>query len=143
MRASFGVIKNIITLGNSELEGGGSTITQQLAKNLFKTRKMKGRLSNVPFIGIAIIKFKEWVVAVQLEKFYTKNEILSMYLNTAEFGSNSYGIKVASNTFFKKLPSEINYSEAAILVGVGFPALRPRNPSLSLSRKKEYFLSPL
>ena len=104
---------------------------------------MKGRLSNVPFIGIAIIKFKEWVVAVQLEKFYTKNEILSMYLNTAEFGSNSYGIKVASNTFFKKLPSEINYSEAAILVGVGFPALRPRNPSLSLSRKKEYFLSPL
>ena len=118
LRASFGVIKNIITLGNSELEGGGSTITQQLAKNLFKTRKMKGRLSNVPFIGIAIIKFKEWVVAVQLEKFYTKNEILSMYLNTAEFGSNSYGIKVASNTFFKKLPSEINYSEAAILVGL-------------------------
>ena len=118
LRAGVGVLKNVITLGNSELEGGGSTITQQLAKNLFKTRKMKGKLTNVPIIGMGIIKFKEWIVAVQLEKFYTKKEILAMYLNTAEFGSNSYGIKVACNTFFKKFPSEINYNEAAILVGL-------------------------
>ena len=118
IRASYGVFKNIITLGQTGLEGGGSTITQQLAKNLFKTRKMKGKLTEVPGIGIFIVKLKEWIVAIQLEKFYTKKEILSMYLNTAEFGSNSYGIKVASDTYFKKSPSEINYNEAAILVGL-------------------------
>ena len=118
IRAGYGVFKNIITLGQTGLEGGGSTITQQLAKNLFKTRKMKGKLTEVPGIGIFIVKLKEWIVAIQLEKFYTKNEILSMYLNTAEFGSNAYGIKVASDTYFKKTPSEINYNEAAILVGL-------------------------
>ena len=117
-RAGYGVFKNIITLGQTGLEGGGSTITQQLAKNLFKTRKMKGKLTEVPGIGIFIVKLKEWIVAIQLEKFYTKKEILSMYLNTAEFGSNAYGIKVASDTYFKKSPSEINYNEAAILVGL-------------------------
>jgi len=118
IRAGYGVFKNIITLGQTGLEGGGSTITQQLAKNLFKTRKMKGKLTEVPGIGIFIVKLKEWIVAIQLEKFYTKKEILSMYLNTAEFGSNAYGIKVASDTYFKKSPSEINYNEAAILVGL-------------------------
>ena len=118
LRASFGVFKNIITFGQTGLEGGGSTITQQLAKNLFKTRKMKGKLTEVPGIGIVIIKLKEWIVAIQLEKFYTKKEILSMYLNTAEFGSNAYGIKVACDTYFKKTPSEINYNEAAVLVGL-------------------------
>ena len=119
VRATYGLFKNIITLGSSGLEGGGSTITQQLAKNLFKIRnEMKGTLSNVPFIGLIISKIKEWIVAVKLEEFYTKNEILSMYLNTAEYGSNSYGIKVASKTYFNKLPSQINYNEASIIVGL-------------------------
>ena len=119
VRATYGLFKNIITLGSSGLEGGGSTITQQLAKNLFKIRKeKKGKLSNVPFIGLVISKIKEWIVAVKLEEFYTKNEILSMYLNTAEYGSNSYGIKVASKTYFNKLPSQINYNEASIIVGL-------------------------
>lgn len=119
VRATYGVFKNIITLGNSGLEGGGSTITQQLAKNLFKIRnEKKGKLSNMPFIGLIISKIKEWIVAVKLEKFYTKNEILSMYFNTAEYGSNSYGIKVASKTYFNKLPSQINYNEASIIVGL-------------------------
>ena len=119
VRATYGVFKNIITLGSSGLEGGGSTITQQLAKNLFKIRKeRKGKLNNVPFIGLMISKIKEWIVAVKLEEFYTKNEILSMYLNTAEYGSNSYGIKVASKTYFDKLPSQINYNEASIIVGL-------------------------
>ena len=119
VRATYGVFKNIITLGSSGLEGGGSTITQQLAKNLFKIRnERKGKLSNVPFIGLIISKIKEWIVAVKLEEFYTKNEILSMYLNTAEYGSNSYGIKVASKTYFNKLPSQINYNEASIIVGL-------------------------
>ena len=119
VRATYGLFKNIITLGSSGLEGGGSTITQQLAKNLFKIRnEKKGKLSNVPFIGLVISKIKEWIVAVKLEEFYTKNEILSMYLNTAEYGSNSYGIKVASKTYFNKLPSQINYNEASIIVGL-------------------------
>ena len=119
IRATYGVFKNIITLGSSGLEGGGSTITQQLAKNLFKIRnEMKGKLGNIPFVGLIISKIKEWIVAVKLEEFYTKNEILSMYLNTAEYGSNSYGIKVASKTYFNKLPSQINYNEASIIVGL-------------------------
>ena len=119
IRATYGVFKNIITLGNSGLEGGGSTITQQLAKNLFKIRnEMKGKLGNIPFVGLIISKIKEWIVAVKLEEFYTKNEILSMYLNTAEYGSNSYGIKVAAKTYFNKLPSQINYNEASIIVGL-------------------------
>ena len=119
VRATYGVFKNIITLGSSGLEGGGSTITQQLAKNLFKIRnERKGKLSNMPFIGLIISKIKEWIVAVKLEEFYTKNEILSMYLNIAEYGSNSYGIKVASKTYFNKLPSQINYNEASIIVGL-------------------------
>ena len=78
LRAGYGVFKNVFTLGSTKLEGGGSTITQQLAKNLFKTRKMKGKLSGVPIIGLGITKFKEWIVAIQLEKFYTKQEILAM-----------------------------------------------------------------
>lgn len=119
VRATYGVFKNIITLGSSGLEGGGSTITQQLAKNLFKIRnEKKGKLNNMPFIGLIISKIKEWIVAVKLEEFYTKNEILSMYLNIAEYGSNSYGIKVASKTYFNKLPSQINYNEASIIVGL-------------------------
>ncbi|MEQ8715584.1 MAG: transglycosylase domain-containing protein [Cyclobacteriaceae bacterium] len=103
-----------------ENAGGGSTITQQLAKNLFRTRtdQFKGTLSNVPGLRMLIVKVKEWIVAVRLEKFYTKEEIMAMYLNTAEYGSNSYGIRVAAQTYFNKLPSELGYNESAILVGL-------------------------
>ena len=119
VRASYGLSKNILTFGNSGLEGGGSTITQQLAKNLFKIRReKKGKLSGIPFLGLVISKVKEWVVAIKLEEFYTKKEILAMYLNTAEYGSNSYGIKVAAKTYFDKLPSELNYNESSIIVGL-------------------------
>ena len=119
VRATYGVIKNIATFGSSGFEGGGSTITQQLAKNLFKIRKeKKGELSNIPFLGLVISKVKEWIVAVKLEEFYTKKEILAMYLNTAEYGSNSYGIKVAAKTYFNKEPSELNYNESSIIVGL-------------------------
>ncbi len=91
--------------------GGGSTITQQLAKNLFP-REHKSKL------GTVFSKFKEWVVAVKLEHNYSKQEILAMYLNTVDFGSNAYGIKTASKTFFDKVPSELDVDEAAILVGL-------------------------
>lgn len=100
--------------------GGGSTLSQQTAKNLFKTRNVanQGFLSSVPGLRMLIVKTKEWIVATQLEKAYTKNEILTLYLNTSEFGSNAYGIKTAASTFFGKDPADLNIQESAVLVGL-------------------------
>ncbi len=143
VRASYGVFKNMLTFGASGLEGGGSTITQQLAKNLFKIRREnKGKLSNVPFLGLVISKVKEWIVSIKLEEFYTKKEILAMYLNTAEYGSNSYGIKVASKTYFNKLPSELNYNESSIIVGLLNKPTKYNpyfNPENALKKRAEIF----
>ncbi|MEL6606958.1 MAG: transglycosylase domain-containing protein [Bacteroidota bacterium] len=100
--------------------GGGSTISQQLAKNLFKTRsKMRrGLLSRVPLIRTLVVKTKEWIVAVQLERSYTKQEIVTMYLNTVSFGSNAFGIKVAAKTFFNTTPDLLSVDQSAVLVGL-------------------------
>ena len=100
--------------------GGGSTLSQQLAKNLFKTRseQRKGLLSGLPLIRTVIIKTKEWIVAAQLERSYTKQEIITMYLNTVSFGSNAFGIKVAAKTFFNTTPNLLNVEQAALLVGL-------------------------
>ena len=101
-------------------KGGGSTISQQLAKNLFKMRgeAYKGRLSSLPFIKTLIVKTKEWIVAVQLERAYTKKEILTMYLNTVSFGSHAFGVKVAAKTFFNTTPELLTVEQAALLVGL-------------------------
>lgn len=120
-RALFGVAVGVVT-GASE-RGGGSTITQQLAKNLFKTRKKegvtkKGLLAYIPGLKTLVIKTKEWLTAVKLERYYTKEEILVWYLNTVDFGSNSYGIKVAAKTYFNTSPDSLNIQEAAVLVGM-------------------------
>tara|TARA_X000000950_G_scaffold288990_1_gene408922 strand:+ start:1736 stop:4045 length:2310 start_codon:yes stop_codon:yes gene_type:complete len=143
VRASYGLSKNILTFGNSGLEGGGSTITQQLAKNLFKIRReKKGKLSGIPFLGLVISKVKEWIVAIKLEEFYTKKEILAMYLNTAEYGSNSYGIKVAAKTYFDKLPSELNYNESSIIVGLLNKPTKYNpyfNPDNAIDKRAEIF----
>lgn len=143
VRASYGLSKNILTFGSSGLEGGGSTITQQLAKNLFKIRReKKGKLSGIPFLGLVISKVKEWVVAIKLEEFYTKKEILAMYLNTAEYGSNSYGIKVAAKTYFDKLPSELNYNESSIIVGLLNKPTKYNpyfNPDNAIDKREEIF----
>ncbi len=119
-------------------KGGGSTITQQLAKNLYRMREDYGSsISAGNFIGrawnLAIMKFKEWVTAVQLERNYTKGEIIVMYLNTVPFGSQAYGIKSAARTFFDKTPDSLNIEEAALLVGVVkgptlYSPLPPRSP---------------
>ena len=100
--------------------GGGSTLSQQLAKNLFKTRseKRKGLLGNIPLVKTVIIKTKEWIVAAQLERAYTKQEIITMYLNTVSFGSNAFGIKVAAKTFFNTTPDSLSIEQAALLVGL-------------------------
>lgn len=99
---------------------GSSTITQQLSKNLFRTRgaALKGSWSDVSGLGKIIVKVKEWICAVQLERSYTKEEIMTMYLNTVDFGSNSFGIKVAAKTFFGKDQKDLTVDEAAILVGL-------------------------
>lgn len=103
-------------------QGGGSTLTQQLAKNLFQIRgdHNNGLLKDVSFLKIntIIAKAKEMLLAIKLEKAYTKKEIMTMYLNTVDFGSNAFGIKVASQTFFGKDPASLNVEEAAVLIGV-------------------------
>jgi len=99
---------------------GGSTITQQLAKNLFKTRTdgSKGLLGGLPFLGTAIAKTKEWITALKLENNFSKPEILTMYLNTVDFGANSFGIKAAARTFFGTTPDSLKAEESATLVGL-------------------------
>lgn len=111
--------------------GGGSTLTQQLAKNLFPREKMNK-------IQLIIRKIKEWIIAVRLERGYTKEEIMTMYLNTVEFGHNTYGIKSAARTFFQKTPDSLNVEESAVLVGLlkGPTIFSPvRNPGNSTARR--------
>ena len=118
-RVAWGIFKKVVTFGASSLDGGGSTLSQQTAKNLFKTRgQNEGPLMKIPGVRMLIIKTKEWIVAVKLERYYTKKEILAMYLNTAEFSSNSFGIKVAAKTFFNKPTYDLDVEEAAVLVGM-------------------------
>ena len=118
-------------------QGGGSTITQQLAKNLFPRGK---RDSNkiIRTAKLIVSKFKEWITALKLEYNYTKEEIVAMYLNTVEYGSNAFGIKSAAATFFGKTPAELNLQEAAVLVGVVNAPTRyspVRNPENALRRR--------
>jgi len=118
LKAMFRVFVKSILLGQDS--GGGSTLSQQTAKNLFKTRTdaSSGLLSSIPGLRMLIIKTKEWIVATQLERAYTKNEILTLYLDTSEFGSNAFGIKTAAKTFFNKLPQDLSIQESAVLVGL-------------------------
>lgn len=104
-RVFFGVVT-----GNHK--GGGSTVTQQLAKNLFPRDPDANKLK------LVVTKLKEWVVAVKLEREYSKHEILAMYFNTVDFGNNSMGIKSAAATYFNKTPAELNIEESALLVGM-------------------------
>lgn len=99
---------------------GASTITQQLAKNMFRVRTQysTGILGKIPGIKMLVMKSKEWIIALKLEMLYDKNEILTMYANTVDFGSNSYGIKTASKTYFNTTPSQLTVEESAVLVGM-------------------------
>lgn len=119
---------------------GASTITQQLAKNLFRVRTQysTGKLGKVKGLGLLIMKAKEWIVATKLELAFTKEEILTMYLNTVDFGCNSYGIKTACRTYFGTSPNNINYEQAAVLVGLlkATSAYNPRlHPEACLKRR--------
>lgn len=111
---------------------GASTITQQLAKNLFP------RESNLNFFSLVLTKFKEWIVAVKLERNYTKEEIITMYLNTVDFGNQAYGIKSAARVYFNTTPDKLTLTQAATLVGMqkGITMYSPtRHPERSRDRR--------
>ncbi len=125
-------------LMNNSSSGGGSTITQQLAKNLFPRDTTSYKTSIGRNINLGLSKFKEWVTAVKLEKNYTKNEILVMYLNTVPFGGNSFGIKSAAKTFFNKTTDSLKVEESAVLIGLLKAPTRyspVRNPERSKLRR--------
>ena len=119
---------------------GASTITQQLAKNLFRVRTnySTGLLGGIPGLKILIMKSKEWITAVKLEYIFDKQEILTMYANTVDFGSNAFGIKTACKTYFGTTPKDLTTDQAAILVGMlkATTYYNPRiNPENSLKRR--------
>ena len=129
-------VKTVLLQRSSQ--GGGSTITQQLAKNLFPRDTVRNRGKIVKTSKLVMAKFKEWITALKLEYNYTKEEIATMYLNTVEYGSNAYGIKSAAQTFFGKEPHELAVQEAAMLVGVVNAPTRyspVRNPENALNRR--------
>ena len=113
----FAAAKDAVTKGDGR---GASTITQQLAKNLFRVRTeySTGLLGKIPGIRMLIMKTKEWIIATKLELSYDKNTILSMYANTVDFGSSAYGIKTACKTYFNVTPKDLTAAQSATLVGM-------------------------
>jgi penicillin-binding protein 1A len=104
-----GTLRAILSFGTS---GGASTLTQQLAKQLFHGEGSK-------FLPFRIIqKAKEWIIAIRLERQYTKNEIIAMYCNVYDFGNNSVGVNSAAKTYFSKEPKDLTITESAVLVGM-------------------------
>lgn len=121
-------LRAVFTFGK---QGGGSTITQQLAKALLDQGS-----KNIAERGIE--KLKEWIIAVKLERNFTKEEIITLYLNAVPFGNNIYGIRNASRSFFQKEPDRLNVEEAALLIGMlkGNSIYNPtRNPKAALDRR--------
>ena len=123
------VLFKTILLSNSS-QGGGSTITQQLAKTLYPRAEMEKKIPGIYHIKMVWTKLKEWITAVKLERDYTKDEIMTMYLNSIFFGSGAYGVRAASETFFGKHPSELTIEESAMLVGMVNKPTR-YNPALN------------
>jgi len=125
-------------LGGDSSQGGGSTITQQLAKTLYPRTSTSSKIPGWSKVKMVWIKLKEWITAVKLERDYTKDEIIDMYLNAVFFGSNAYGIKSAAQTFFAKEPADLTYEESAMLVGMANKPTRYNptiNPDKALVRR--------
>ena len=138
LRAMGRVAVGLLT-GSTD-QGGGSTVTQQLAKKLFKTRRRdaRGLLGGIPVLGTLVFKTKEWLTAIKLERNFTKEEIITMYLNTVDYGNNAYGINTAARSYFSKSPDSLSVQEAAVLVGLqkATTTYNPiRNPDRSLERR--------
>ncbi len=117
---------------------GASTITQQLAKNIFRVRTQysSGLLGHVPGLKILIMKTKECIAATQLEMIYSKEEILQMYVNTVDFGSNAFGLQTAAKTYFGTTPDKLKTEECAVLVGL-LKATSTYNPHSNYDRALE------
>ncbi len=124
-------VKTIV--GRDSSQGGGSTITQQLAKTLYPREDMSGKSAIAKVGRMVVIKVKEWITALKLERNYTKNEIMAMYLNSIFFGSGAYGIKAAAETFFATDPASLSIEQAAMLVGAVNKPTR-YNPALHPER---------
>jgi penicillin-binding protein 1A len=123
------VMRAIVKMGR---DGGGSTITQQLALNMFNGERSRNPVSRI------IQKLKEWIIAIKLERNFTKEEILALYLNAVPFGDNIYGIRNASRTFFQKEPDRLSVDESAVLIGMlkGNTLYNPRkNPKAAIERR--------
>lgn len=138
----FGAFKDAL-LGNAR---GASTITQQLVKNLFKTRTeySNGLFCKIPGIRTFIIKVKEWKGAMTLEEIYSKEEILEMYVNTVYFGNHSYGIKAAAKSYFNQSADKLNFQQSATLVGIlkATTYYNPiRNPENSKKRRNDILVN--
>lgn len=119
---------------------GASTISQQLAKNMFRVRTQysTGLIGKIPGLKILVMKSKEWIIATKLEICHNKREILTMYANTVDFGSNAYGIKTAAKTYFNRSPKDLTTEQCAVLVGMlkATTLYNPRsNPEHSLARR--------
>ena len=115
IRALFRVIKGVLT--NNMSQGGGSTITQQLAKMLFHKR-------NRNIWDVIDQKFQEWIIAVRLERQYTKEEIITLYLNKFDFVNNAVGVKSAAQVYFNNTPDSLTIEQSAMLIGMA------KNPAL-------------
>lgn len=130
------LVKTLLMRDSSQ--GGGSTITQQLAKTLYPRREFSSKIPGWSKVMMVGVKLKEWITAVKIERDYTKEEIVDMYLNSVFFGSGAYGVKAASETFFGKAPFELTVEEAALLIGMVNKPTRYNpvlNPDLSLGRR--------
>lgn len=131
------VLFKTLLMGDSG-QGGGSTITQQLAKTLYPREDVSSRIPGGRQMKMVWIKLKEWITAVKLERNYTKEEIMDMYMNAIFFGSNAYGIQAASKTFFGKNPRDLTVEESAMLVGMVNKPTRYNpvlNPDKALERR--------
>jgi len=142
-----GLLRAVVGKATFSPRGGGSTVTMQLAENIYKTMtENQGYLHRFHFIGEIVTKIKEWIISIQLEKSFTKQEIMAMYFNTIFFGHHSYGINTAAETFFGSTPDSLNIQQSALLVGMLNAPTRYSpiiNPDNALNKRTEVLYNML
>lgn len=133
-----GTLRAFLTFGRG---GGASTISQQLAKQLFTDQVSRSKLAR------GLQKVREWIIAIRLERQYTKEEIIAMYFNIYDFGNNADGIRSASNIYFDKEPMELDIKESAMLVGMfknsSFYNPRPKRNPVGTRNRRNVVLSQM
>lgn len=136
-KSMFRVVFKSILLQKQQF-GGGSTIQQQLAKNLYPRK-------HYALLTMPVNKFREMIIGVRLDRTYTKEEILELYLNTVSFGENTYGIETAAHRFFNKHPRYLDVEESALLVGMlkGTHHYNPRHYPERARKRRDLVLSQM